>query len=683
MMKQILFFGLLSCLSPLVNAETIKVSSGGSIQDALDKAQPGDTVSLADGKYDGFISVRDGEKDARITISGSRDAIVNGGKSSRMIEINHSYHTLDGFTVDGKTGSGSKSEDYIDKCVYVLGTKKPEVIRANGEEYESSLDGMLIENMFITNCGGECMRLRSFITNAEVSGNHFKGCGVHDFKFPSSTVNGEVIYVGTSSNQWEDGKNSRGGPDLTKHIWIHHNEMISQGNECCDVKEGTTDVLVEYNVCSEQKDPNSAGLDSRTDDVIFRYNEVFDCDGAGVRIGGHTIDGKTYGLNNEVYGNVFGDNKYAAIKIETGEDHNMCQNECKGECVIRGSTSDGFQDVVGSCSKNREITWATESGVVTEKPVIEIEIDSAKEEFEEDKEGDDKKKDSDDSDDSDSEDDRRLNDVRQCAALRIKSVKASAHDGNVPKNAIDGKAVTRWSANKKGAWLELTLSGKSEVNSIEMSFFRGDSRQQFFDLYADGKPVLMHQKASGKTLNLQRFLLKEPIVAQKLTIFGQGNSKNSWNSISDIIVCGSSTSETHDVPNEEEECETFPLEIAEVKSSSDDGNKALNVLDRDLKTRWSCKKSPCELLLTLKEPVYIAEFEFAVYQGNLRKQNFDLEVNTPSGWQDVIVDGVSENTKGLQSIDVDIENVSQIKFIGYGNDKNNWSSIVSVDAVGC
>ena len=639
-----------------VCAETIQVPPGGSIQEALEKAQPGDTVSLSAGKYNGFVSVRDGSADARITISGSRDSIVNGGESSRMIEINHSYHTLDGFTVDGKTGPGDKAEDYVDKCIFVLGTRKPELIRANGEEYESSLDGLIVHNMFITRCGAECLRLRSFITNAEVVGNRFKGCGVHDFKFPSNTVNGEVMYIGTSSNQWNDGKNSRSGPDLSKHIWIHNNDIVSEGNECVDVKEGTTDVLVEYNVCSEQKDPNSAGLDSRTDDIIFRYNEIFNCEGAGVRIGGHTIDGKTYGVHNEVYGNVFSNNKFSSIKTETGDDHNMCENECKGECSSRGKTGDRYQDIGAPCSETREIKWVSEGRVMKnvkrESKTMEVEVEILQE--------------------------KRSSE--ECSPVFIKSVEASGDDGNVPKNAVDGKSVTRWSANKKGAWLELGLREETSINSIEMSFFKGDQRQQFFDIYADGKPILMKQSSSGNSLGLERFNFETPVSAHKVTLFGQGNSVNDWNSIVDIIVCGDVTV-AHDV-QDEDECDTFALDISSIKSSSDDGNRADAVLGKDHK-RWSCNTSPCELLLTLKEPSYVAEFEFAVYKGNTRQQSFDLEVKTPSGWQDVVVDGVSAKTNGVQSIDVDTNQVDQLKFVGYGNDISSWTSILSVEVIGC
>ena len=652
----------------------IDVTPEKSIQDAIEKAQPGDTIVLGDGNYaQDFQSVRDGTPEKRITITGSRQAVVNGESNSRMIQINHSYMTLDGFTVSGVTNGGKKSEDYVDKCVYILGTKTPAVIRKDGMEYESSLDGMVVSNMRIADCGGECLRLRSFITNAEVVGNKIEGCGRHDFKFPSSTVNGEAIYVGTSSNQWSDGKNSKAGPDLTKFVWIHENEIDSQGNECVDVKEGTTDVLVEYNVCSDQRDENSAGLDSRTDDIIFRYNEVVNCAGAGVRIGGHTIDGRVYGVNNEVYGNVFSDTKYSSVKIETGVDHNLCDNECKGGCSTRGSLGKSFPDLEGSCPDLRNIAWTTPGKA------------SAPEQQ-----------------DSDSQEDEVLVKVKKsnqnlraldvenvdtssCTPAKIKTSSASDHDGNPPHNAVDGSAVTRWSAKGKGAWLSIELSEKKILGSVEMSFYQGDSRIQFFDVYGDGNPLLLESKSSGKSTKLQSFPFKKPTSLKTVTIFGNGNSDDDWNSITEIMLCSEDESpDKHDDPSgEEDECDTFELEIEAVKASADDGNKASNLLGKDLKTRWSCNVSPCDVTITLKQPSYVAELEFAVYEGADREQQFDVEVKKKAGWERVVADASSQKMKGIQSVDIDVDEVTEIKFIGYGNDKNNWTSLVSLGAIGC
>lgn len=165
---------------------------------------------------------------------------------------------MDSLSADG--GGRGKTQKTTSTCVsFVLAAKSPRMTRENSAEYESPINGFVSSNICMHDCGGECMRLRSFITNAEVAGDHIGGCGRHDFMFPSSTVYGEVIYVGTSTTQWMGEKNSKSGPDLPKHIWIHENERLSEGNECVDVKERTTKVLVEYNGCRDQTDENSYG----------------------------------------------------------------------------------------------------------------------------------------------------------------------------------------------------------------------------------------------------------------------------------------------------------------------------------------------------------------------------------------------------------------------------------------
>lgn len=647
----------------------INLTPKDSIQDALGEAQPGDTVVLGDGEYaQDFKSVRSGTPEKRITITGSRKAIVHGKSESRMIQINHSYITLDGFTASGKNNDGSKMEDFVDKCIYIIGTNPPEAIRENGAEYESSLDGMIVSNMHITECGGECLRLRSFITNAEVVGNKIEGCGRHDFAFQSTSVNGEAIYVGTSSNQWDDGKNSKAGPDLSKYIWIHENEIDSQGNECVDVKEGTTDVLVEYNVCSDQRDPNSACLDSRTDDIIFRYNEIVNCDGAGVRVGGHQIDGKTYGLNNEVYGNIFSDTTQSSVKIETGDDHNLCENECKGECVLK-SKSDSLNGIEEACQTTRDVSWIT-PGKVSTHGRKELEVHPGGVEF--------VVKDVD-------EKQAGKADKKSCNPAKVKKTISSGRDE--PHRAVNGNAVPHWSAKGKGAWVSIELQSPVKMESLEMSFFKGDKREQFFDVYADGNPVLLKSKSSGKSTGLQSFPLKKPTTAKTVTIFGNGNSEDEWNSIAEIMVCSDNNEEVvHDDPaGEEDECDTFELEVSDIRASADDGNKATNLLGKDLKTRWSCDESPCDVTLKLKYASYVAELEFAVYEGNKRVQKYDIDVkrNGKDEWEDIVVDGESRTMKGLQSVDIDIDDVTEIKFIGYGNDQNKWNSLVSLGVIGC
>ncbi len=662
-------FSLVSCFLFVVasNASTIVVKSGDSIQDAVQKANPGDIVKISDGTYyQDVTTVRDGKKDARITITGSRKAIVKGsGKEGRLFQIHHDYITVNGFTIDGKHNDGKKETDYIDKLIYAHGNRKTRVILQYGKEFRSSIDGLVISNMKLINAGGECSRMRYFVTNAEYYGNHVENCGVHDFVFGGmKSVNGETLYVGTSSNQWNDGKNPT-PEDESRYIHIHHNTFVSLANEV-DVKEGTQYVLVEYNSCSTQKDPNSACLDSRTDNVIFRYNDVFGNDGAAVRIGGHTIKNKTWGQKNEVYGNTFRDNKNGALVVQTGPHGPLCENKCKNSCEVKGSYSKDYKDIEGKCSGVMDTYWVDN----TEIPVVIVE-----------------------------EDEKEVEGVKfevvnkpvvtsgKCYPVQIESVDASSEQGgNTAASAIDGRSLTRWSANGDGEWIEVKFSLDVEVDAIEVSFYKGDERYQEFSLYVDGNEVVDNKISSGKTTSLQRFPFK-PITGSSLSFLGHGNSENKWNSLTELVVCGTHETEQQAVDVSGDTCDTLSkLDVKSIEISGSDGNDADNLLDGDLKTKWSSEHK--DVILTLKDTSYVSDIGIAFYNGDKNDNMFDVLALTKNGWSEVVVDGHSSKSKGIESYDIDLAGVDEIKLVFYGSvndsgDHDESNSVSEIELYGC
>ena len=228
-----LFLAIASLLF-LSDAAVLTVEPGQSIQAAIELAQPGDTVELKDGEYiEDLVSVRDGEVDKRITITGNREAVVKGtGKEDRHVQIHHDYITVNGFTLDGKIGPGDKEEHYIDKGLYAHGNRETRVIKKYDQEFRSAIDGLIVSNMKMINFGGECSRFRYFVTDAQYFGNEVENCGVYDFVFGGmSAVNGETLYLGTSSTQSADGKNPTNELDQTRFIHIHHNTFKSLANE--------------------------------------------------------------------------------------------------------------------------------------------------------------------------------------------------------------------------------------------------------------------------------------------------------------------------------------------------------------------------------------------------------------------------------------------------------------------
>lgn len=286
-----------------------------SIDKALSFAAAGDTVTLADGVYDQTVSsVKDGSSEAPITIMGSRKAVVRGTDDfGRIVEVRHSYITLQGFTIDGKHGQGDSQDDYRDKLLYVIGQKA-----------KQGVEGLKVDRMLIQNAGGECVRLRYFARNNEISNSEVRNCGVHDFKFDGGAKNGEGIYIGTAPEQRADGKNPTDDPDVSMGNVVRNNVIETYGNECVDVKEAATANVIEYNTCRHQQDPESAGYDARGSGNIFRYNTASDNVGAGFRLGG---DEEQDGINNEVYDNVITNNRGGAVKVMRQPQGRICGNK--------------------------------------------------------------------------------------------------------------------------------------------------------------------------------------------------------------------------------------------------------------------------------------------------------------------------------------------------------------------
>lgn len=288
-----------------------------TIQHALDIVQPGDTIHLAAGDYyENITSVTAGRLGAPITIMGPTDAIIHGnGANSAAFYLTHDYYTLTGFTIDGLYGDPDTKDGYTQKLLYVQGT---------GEQ--QGVTGLRVLQMNFRNAGGECVRLRYFAQHNEIAYSTFRTCGLLDFVFEDGGKNGEGIYIGTASNQWNDGKNPTAGPDGSAHNWIHHNTIDTQGNECVEVKEGGYANLIEYNLCTGQLDPDSAGIGVRGNQNIIRFNTIYNTVGAGIRLGGHEVDSTQYGVENAVYGNYLFENITGGVKIINGPQMIICGN---------------------------------------------------------------------------------------------------------------------------------------------------------------------------------------------------------------------------------------------------------------------------------------------------------------------------------------------------------------------
>lgn len=133
--------------------------------------------------------------------------------------------------------------------------------------------------------------------------------------------------------------------DVCQYNWFHHNTFRTYGNECVDVKEGSTNNLVENNVCEQQQDENSGGFGLRGSANTVRFNEIAECKGAGVRVGGD----KGYGIANNIYGNVIM-NAQAGFNVMSDDHGAICENQVSGA---------GLLVRLYSCSRSRNNQWVS------------------------------------------------------------------------------------------------------------------------------------------------------------------------------------------------------------------------------------------------------------------------------------------------------------------------------------
>ncbi|CAM9252320.1 unnamed protein product, partial [Laminaria digitata] len=324
------------------------------VQAALNDASPGDTIYIPQGThYISLTTAVDGTEDRPITIRRApgterSDVILKGeADESRVLEILHSYYIIEGFTIDGEIEEG---EDYREQLIFVEGARDPFEV----DGVKSAVNGVVIQNMVLRRAGKECIRFRYFVTNSVVRLCDIRYCGVEDFQLGSNGENGEGVYIGTATNQWND-KNYNDGPDVCQGNVVMDNYIDTQGSEGAEVKEGSIRNIIQYNQIHGQLAPESGGIGVRGSFNVVRNNVIVEAVGACVRIGGNEVDGRQYGEYNEVYQNEFFGCEYAAIKVQDSpqvicenyvEDPHNADNEY---LRVRGDSASDFQDISGNC----------------------------------------------------------------------------------------------------------------------------------------------------------------------------------------------------------------------------------------------------------------------------------------------------------------------------------------------
>ncbi|KQX47178.1 lyase [Paenibacillus sp. Root444D2] len=122
------------------------------------------------------------------------------------------------------------------------------------------------------------------------------------------------------------------------------------------------------------------------------------------------------------------------------------------------------------------------------------------------------------------------------------SVTASADDGNVPANTVDGSLTTRWSASGNGQWIKYDLGSNVKVAFIKIAFLSGDTRTSSFDIQTSTDNVnfttVQANVTSSLNTSLQTFDFPDVTPIRYVRIVGHGNSVNTWNSYTEVEIYG-------------------------------------------------------------------------------------------------------------------------------------------------
>lgn len=132
-----------------------------------------------------------------------------------------------------------------------------------------------------------------------------------------------------------------------------------------------------------------------------------------------------------------------------------------------------------------------------------------------------------------------------CSDVPISSVTASANDGNLPANVLDGNASTRWSCDGIGCWIRADLGSEKQVSAADITWYNGDTRSSNYEVAVSRDGSTYYIVASGlsaRSSQAQRVsFTAAPARYVRVTV--KGNTTNNWASITELrtLLCGGTT----------------------------------------------------------------------------------------------------------------------------------------------
>ena len=334
-----------------------------TIQAGLEKATPGTEILLAPGVYrEELTTVRAGAPGAPITIKGPESGTDRAGRykavvygTGRVVSIDHSYYTLDGFTIDGQEKlAGTPFPTDIAAMVAFKDSVQGQVedgrlVYVGADDHARDLTGITLNNMFLNGGGGECVRLRNNAHDNAITDSVIQYCGLHgkgSGKKRAVYHNGEGVYIGTSPNSDDQPMHA---DDPSAHNVVARSIIRTFGSECFDVKENAHDNVFEDSVCAgntEPADHEGSNVELRGYANIVRNNQISDSAGVTMKI---TADGEADNGGNVVENNRMSGAPAALALDSTAAQGPMCGNVVMTAAVVNNGVDGVPADITAPC----------------------------------------------------------------------------------------------------------------------------------------------------------------------------------------------------------------------------------------------------------------------------------------------------------------------------------------------
>jgi Right handed beta helix region len=234
------------------------VGDAAALLAAVEAAQPGDVIVLADGEYrfdDRFVLAASGTAEAPITLRGGRGAIVRTKNASGDygIHVTGSYWRIEGLTVAHAT-----------KGIVLDGSR-----------------GTVIDSVEVFDVGDEAVHFRTCSSDGILRNSYIHDTGRNSPQY------GEGVYVGSAESNWDkyectDPVEGSAEGDNTERVLVEDNVFEDVTAEGADLKEGTDSGTIRNNVfrrvgLSGQNSADSA-VDAKGNNWVIEGNLVTETD---------------------------------------------------------------------------------------------------------------------------------------------------------------------------------------------------------------------------------------------------------------------------------------------------------------------------------------------------------------------------------------------------------------------